>query len=188
MAKAISNHERQDPAGKQETLAALEGHDADVIPTEDHTSQPPSYTPSLRSAKSAKSLRSARSAKSLKGGAAGHHEPLPADAAEKQAVAANEENGKTSTPKDTEPSDLEKEIDLEGGRHSNSTADRKDADAQPPEAEPADPNIVDWDGPDDPDNPLNWSTKKKWFNIGVMAAITFLTYAAFAPWRTIQKC
>jgi hypothetical protein len=25
-----------------------------------------------------------------------------------------------------------------------------------------DPNIVDWDGEQDPENPLNWSAKKKW--------------------------
>jgi hypothetical protein len=25
-----------------------------------------------------------------------------------------------------------------------------------------DPNIVDWDGEHDPENPLNWSAKKKW--------------------------
>jgi hypothetical protein len=26
-----------------------------------------------------------------------------------------------------------------------------------------DPNIVDWDGEADPENPLNWSPRKKWF-------------------------
>jgi len=26
-----------------------------------------------------------------------------------------------------------------------------------------DPNIVDWDGEADPENPLNWSAKKKWY-------------------------
>ena len=25
-----------------------------------------------------------------------------------------------------------------------------------------DPNLVSWDGPDDPENPKNWSTKRKW--------------------------
>jgi hypothetical protein len=24
-----------------------------------------------------------------------------------------------------------------------------------------DPNLVDWDGPDDPENPLNWTSKRK---------------------------
>ncbi|XXG98917.1 hypothetical protein Hte_005248 [Hypoxylon texense] len=29
-----------------------------------------------------------------------------------------------------------------------------------------DPNVVDWDGPDDPENPANWTDRKKWLNIG----------------------
>ncbi|KAM7203574.1 rade putative MSF transporter [Rhypophila sp. PSN 637] len=47
-----------------------------------------------------------------------------------------------------------------------------------------DPNIVDWDGPTDPANPQNWSHRKKWANIGTLAAITFfspLASSLFAP-------
>lgn len=50
--------------------------------------------------------------------------------------------------------------------------------------EPADPDIVDWDGPDDPANPKNWTSKKKWANIYVLAALTFfspLISSMFAP-------
>lgn len=46
-----------------------------------------------------------------------------------------------------------------------------------------DPNIVDW-AENDPENPYNWPAKKKWLNIGVLAAVTFLTPLAssfFAP-------
>ena len=52
------------------------------------------------------------------------------------------------------------------------------------EQEPQDPNIVDWDGPDDPANPVNWSLTKKWSNIAVLSAMTLLTPLAssmFAP-------
>lgn len=38
-----------------------------------------------------------------------------------------------------------------------------------------DPNAVDWDGPDDPANPMNWSEKKKWANIGAISVMTLLT-------------
>lgn len=38
-----------------------------------------------------------------------------------------------------------------------------------------DPNIVDWSGPDDPARAVNWTVKKKWSNIAVIAAVTFLT-------------
>lgn len=39
-----------------------------------------------------------------------------------------------------------------------------------------DPNVINWDGPDDPENPLNWPALKKWTNIAFLSAITFLTY------------
>ena len=38
-----------------------------------------------------------------------------------------------------------------------------------------DPNIVDWDGPNDPENPLNWPTSKKVTAIGVISLITLLS-------------
>jgi hypothetical protein len=62
--------------------------------------------------------------------------------------------------------------------------------------------VVDWDGPDDPENPQNWyvaqsslqikfadmqcyrPATKKWLNIGSLAAITFfspLASSVFAP-------
>lgn len=42
--------------------------------------------------------------------------------------------------------------------------------------EPADPNIVWWDGDDDPANPLNWSAWSKWMNVGMVAMITFIVW------------
>lgn len=42
--------------------------------------------------------------------------------------------------------------------------------------DPSDPNVVDWDGPDDPANPQNWTSKKKWINTGLLASMTFVTY------------
>ncbi|KAL6709587.1 hypothetical protein ACN47E_001522 [Coniothyrium glycines] len=47
-----------------------------------------------------------------------------------------------------------------------------------------DPNIVDFDGPDDPENPMNWKASKKWGMVALISAITFLTPLAssqFAP-------
>ncbi|KAK6501438.1 hypothetical protein TWF481_009276 [Arthrobotrys musiformis] len=38
-----------------------------------------------------------------------------------------------------------------------------------------DPNLVDWDGPDDPQNPLNWSIKKKWIATVVVSSFTFIS-------------
>ena len=71
----------------------------------------------------------------------------------------------------TASSSLEKEVDLEAGNGSEDSY-KKEPDPMKPGG---DPNIVDWDGPDDPKNPINWSEKLKWANIAVIASITFLT-------------
>lgn len=47
--------------------------------------------------------------------------------------------------------------------------------------EPRDPNLVDWDGPDDPENPLNWTTGRKAMMTTSIALITFLTYVSKGP-------
>lgn len=36
--------------------------------------------------------------------------------------------------------------------------------------------LVDWDGPDDPENPHNWSGTQKAVTIGIVSVITFITY------------
>ncbi len=43
------------------------------------------------------------------------------------------------------------------------------------EKAPKDPNIVNWDGPDDPENPLNWSSSKKFGPISMVSLITMLS-------------
>jgi hypothetical protein len=37
-----------------------------------------------------------------------------------------------------------------------------------------DDNMVWWDGEDDPANPLNWRTMKKWNHVGIVSLITFV--------------
>ena len=45
-----------------------------------------------------------------------------------------------------------------------------------PRDEPSrDPNIVDFDGPDDPAKAVNWTSKKKWTIISILSVITFIT-------------
>ena len=36
---------------------------------------------------------------------------------------------------------------------------------------------VGWEGPNDPQNPMNWSPTRKWSTIALVSAITFNTYA-----------
>lgn len=39
-----------------------------------------------------------------------------------------------------------------------------------------DPNVVDWESPDDPMNPMNWPFKKKVAATTTIALVTILTY------------
>ncbi|ORY59721.1 polyamine transporter 3 [Pseudomassariella vexata] len=51
-------------------------------------------------------------------------------------------------------------------------------------ASETDPNIVDWEGPDDPENPKNWPDSRKWTNIAVLSTLTLVTplgSSMFAP-------
>ena len=70
--------------------------------------------------------------------------------------------------------------DLEKGEQSNVGSTHSDdrtlgAEAPAREGEETDPTIVDWDGPDDPANPMNWPEGRKWGLIAVLAAVTLVT-------------
>ncbi|ROT39923.1 polyamine transporter 3 [Sodiomyces alkalinus F11] len=72
--------------------------------------------------------------------------------------------------------DLEKNID-------NSTGD-VDSGASTDSKVDRDPNVVAWDGPDDPENPLNWPESRKWLGLGLISAMTLVTplgSSMFAP-------
>lgn len=44
-------------------------------------------------------------------------------------------------------------------------------DVESPKETKPDPNIVDWDGPDDPHNPLNWPKLKRISQVLLVSAI-----------------
>lgn len=76
----------------------------------------------------------------------------------------NEKNSATSSSR-------EEDIDLEAA-HRRSSSGKKEPETEQSEV---DPNIVGWDGPDDPNNPYNWAGGLKWGNVAVISSITFLT-------------
>jgi hypothetical protein len=47
--------------------------------------------------------------------------------------------------------------------------------------EDRDTNVIDWDGPDDPQKPVNWPARKKWTNIILVSALTMLTWVLPTP-------
>lgn len=44
-----------------------------------------------------------------------------------------------------------------------------------------DPNEVDWEGPDDPRNPRNWTVRRRALIVGVATAIVFSTWVSWNP-------
>ena len=62
--------------------------------------------------------------------------------------------------------DVEKHSDLSSSALDIATHDEKAL---------QDPNIVDWDGPDDPENPLNWTSSKKSGAITIVSLVTMLS-------------
>jgi MFS family permease len=73
---------------------------------------------------------------------------------------------------------------IEGGTntaHEKSETDvEKAADTpQKPDDSSADPNLVDWDGKDDPENPQNYSNRRKWAITLTMSSMTvWITFAS----------
>jgi len=72
-----------------------------------------------------------------------------------------------SLPSSHENNDNEK--DLENAQPS----------IQPEQPTEKDPNLVEWDGPDDPENPQNFSRSRKWIITAVMSTMTmWITFAS----------
>lgn len=52
----------------------------------------------------------------------------------------------------------------------------QDKDEKTPETSATqDPDVVDWESSEDPARAINWPNKKKWSNIAIISAVTFLT-------------
>lgn len=64
-----------------------------------------------------------------------------------------------------------KSADLEANASTSSQTSDSD---QKKEEQADDPNAVDWDGPDDPKNPMNWPAWKINAQIFLVSAITFI--------------
>jgi hypothetical protein len=80
-------------------------------------------------------------------------------------ITTNEELIGDVSPTKAVDEDLKRERDLEEGSTSVEFDEPVDND----------PNIVNWDGPDDPANPQNWSIKKKTITVMIVSSVTFVT-------------
>jgi hypothetical protein len=61
------------------------------------------------------------------------------------------------------------------GSHDGHDLEKGDATGEQVVATPIDPNIVDFDGPDDPEMAINWTKKQKWSTVGILSLLTFIT-------------
>jgi DHA1 family multidrug resistance protein-like MFS transporter len=91
----------------------------------------------------------------------------------------DEEEGETEKNSENDQSDQQPsrrssdtEVDAANGQHIINEVSGKRVDPE----KGRDAHIVDWWGPDDPENPQNWSTVKKFF---VTFEITFLTFSVY---------
>ncbi|EPQ31185.1 uncharacterized protein PFL1_01373 [Pseudozyma flocculosa PF-1] len=74
------------------------------------------------------------------------------------------------------------------GSHSSAGDHGGDGDNDDSEKTTPDPNEVGWNGPDDPENPQNWSQKLKWTYTVLGAILTInVTFASSAPSSTSQQ-
>lgn len=65
--------------------------------------------------------------------------------------------------------------DVESGHHvPQSRADSTPPDLQEKEQDLRTPRIDDWTGPDDPENPWNWSARKRWYHTFIPSGIALV--------------
>ena len=71
--------------------------------------------------------------------------------------------------------DVEKELDMDSKEMNGGDVEKQSQNQQPETTEePKDPNLVEFDGPDDPGNPRNWTQKRRWIITAVSGLMTFV--------------
>ena len=68
--------------------------------------------------------------------------------------------------------DLEKPSD--STQEDESSREQQRDEYHETDIEGSDPDLVDWDGPHDPANPMNWSRARKWWITMITAFMTFV--------------
>jgi hypothetical protein len=76
-----------------------------------------------------------------------------------------------SEDREEQKKSVEASNDLERGSPAQDLDEKSSSSSQSSQ----DPNLVDWDGPDDPKNPRNWPLSKKAIITGTVSLITLLT-------------
>jgi hypothetical protein len=88
---------------------------------------------------------------------------------------ATSESSKSIEMGDIRPGSQRTLTPSDNGSDTGKVRDEEKATKGQDVVQPQDPNAVGWDGPDDPNNPMNWPAKKKWSCIGALSIMTLLT-------------
>jgi DHA1 family multidrug resistance protein-like MFS transporter len=73
----------------------------------------------------------------------------------------------------------EADVEMQRDRTNRSSLDEKNDEKDDGEKEEKDPNLIDWDGDDDPGNPMNFPSWRKWMITVVAGLMTFsVTFAS----------
>ena len=172
MADATQPSLNQSLEKQREELATLEAHDAD-IPTSD---PPPFDAVKSHGAEHGPNNRKSATDPMSETPQTDNEDNRSKAPLNTTTIASSSPKATVATDNDTphsRDSSWEKEADLESGNHGSSSSSKEAQDTEPTVV---DPNIVDWDGPNDPHNAMNWSKGMKSGNIAILASITFLTY------------
>ena len=116
------------------------------------------------------------------------HQANDSDKAKASETSRSSRHGSFKSLEDTAPTSSEKSS---SSPHHQTNVFAKDRDqpadvekldqiadaADQPEKAPRNPNIVDFDGPDDPALAINWSSSKKWTTVAVLSFLTLVTWA-----------
>ncbi|KAI0084550.1 MFS polyamine transporter [Irpex rosettiformis] len=78
-------------------------------------------------------------------------------------------------PVDTENSDPQGELDDDENKKGRGVKEKRESVINTDDEGNEDVLIVDWDGPNDPDNPKNWTFKRKWAATAIISAFTFIS-------------
>lgn len=83
----------------------------------------------------------------------------------------------------------EKEEKVSANPPSTSLKSKDETNGGAAPAEPGSELIVWWDEPEDqdPENPMNWSSTRKWVNIFVISVISFLVWVEYLPTDSLLK-
>jgi hypothetical protein len=101
----------------------------------------------------------------------------PAAVATKEPTQGNKEleSSARSQPSDTGSEEKQgQDVDIERGEKAPSEK-LGDHDLTLVESAPHDPNIVNWDGPNDPAKGTNWKASKKWGIVATLSCLTFIS-------------